>query len=58
MISLVTICQHQSYQIFFLVMRTFKIYFLSTFEICNTVLLTIVTMLYILHSHDIYFIYL
>ena len=31
---------------FFLVMRTFKIYSLSNFQICDTVLLTIVTMLY------------
>ena len=29
----------------FLVMRTFKIYSLSNFQICNTVLLTTVTML-------------
>ena len=31
-----------SYQIFFLVMRTFKIYSLNNFQICNAVLLTIV----------------
>ena len=37
-----------SYKIVFLVMRTFKIYFISDFQICNTVLLTIVTTLYIL----------
>ena len=29
-----------NYQIFFLVMRTFKIYSLNNFQICNTVLLT------------------
>ena len=31
-----------SYQIFFLVMRTFKIYSLNNFQIHNTVLLTVV----------------
>ena len=36
-VSPVTICQHQNYQIVFLVMRTFKIYFLSAFEICYAV---------------------
>ena len=39
-----------------LVMRIFKIYSLSNFQICNTVLLTIVTMLYIIFPWFIYFI--
>ena len=37
-------------------MRTLKIYSLSNFQICNTVLLTIVTMLYIRSPWLIYFI--
>ena len=40
--------------IFFLVMRTFKIYSLGSFQICSKVLLTIVATLY-MHPHDIYF---
>ena len=44
-ISLVNI-HHHSHN-FFLVMRTFKIYSLRNFQICNTVLLTIVILLYI-----------
>lgn len=32
---------------FFFAMRTFKVYFLSTFHVCNKVLLTIITRLYI-----------
>ena len=43
-VTSVTLC---SYKIFFLLMRTFKIYSLSNFQICNTVLSTIVNMLYI-----------
>ena len=31
----------------FLMMKTFKIYSLSNFQICNAVIITIVTMLYI-----------
>ena len=46
-ISLDNIHQHTYLQNFFLVMRTFKIYSLSNFQICNTVLLIIVAMLYI-----------
>ena len=34
--------------IFFLVMRIFKIYSLSSFQVCNMVLLTIVIMLYLI----------
>ena len=41
---------------FFLVMETFKIYFVSNFQIYNTVLLTIVTVLYITFPGLIYFI--
>ena len=41
--------------IFFLVMRTLKIYCLSNFQIYNTELSTVVTMLY-MTSHGIYFI--
>ena len=33
-------------KIFFLTMRTFKLYSLSTFQICTTASLTIATMLY------------
>ena len=43
------IIHHYGYN-FFLVMRTFKIYSLSNFQIYNTVLLTIVIMLYITSS--------
>ena len=39
---------------FFLVMRTFKTYSLLNFQIYNTVLLTIVTMLYITSPELIY----
>ena len=39
-VSLVNICYHTQLQIFFLVMRMFKI-----FEICSIVLLTVVTLL-------------
>ena len=47
-IGLVNICNHALCQNFsFLVMKTFKIYYLSNFHIYNTVLLTIVTILYI-----------
>lgn len=46
-ISLLNIHQHMSLQIFFPVMRPFRIYSLSNFQIYNTILLTIVTLLYI-----------
>lgn len=46
MISLVNI-HHHIYEIFFLIMRTLTIYCLSNFHISNTVILTIVTMLYL-----------
>ena len=42
--------------IFFLVMRSFKIYSLSNFQIYNKVSLTVVTMLYTTSPGDIYFI--
>ena len=45
-ISLVNIHKHMDVSIF-LMMRTFKIYSMCNFQICNKVLLTIVTMLYI-----------
>ena len=41
---------------FFLVMGTLKIYSLRNFQICNTVLLTIVTRLYIISPWLTYFI--
>lgn len=45
-ISLVTINYHTELQnIFFLVMRTLKIYSLGKFQICTTMLVTIVPML-------------
>ena len=46
----------QSYGTFVLVIRSFKIYSLSSFQICNSVLLTIVAMLYIVSPRLIYFI--
>ena len=45
-ISLVNISYHIYLSNIFLVIRTLKIYSLYNFEICNTGLLTIVTMLY------------
>ena len=47
-VNLINIHYHHSYTFFSLVMRTFNIYFLSNFQIYNTIL-TIVTMLYIHH---------
>ena len=44
-----------SYRLCFLVMRTFKIHSLSNFQICNTLLLMIVTMLYITPPWCIYY---
>ena len=45
----------QSYWIFLLVMRTFKISSLSNFQICNTVLITITARLYIMSPwHSFY----
>ena len=55
-ISLVNIYHHIVIHTFFLVMRTFKICSLSKLQIYNTVLLTIVTMLYIPSPGLIYFI--
>lgn len=51
--------QHPSPHIncsFFLVVRTFKIYYISSFQIYDTVWVTIVTLLYITSSGLIYFI--
>ena len=45
MINLVNIHHHTELHIFFLVVRTSKLYSLGNFQICNTVLLTIVTIL-------------
>ena len=54
--KITTICLfHHTHKIFFLVMRPYKNYFLSKFQICNTVL-TIVTMLYIASPWLTYFI--
>ena len=44
-----------SYRIFFLVMRTFKIYSLSHFQMCNTVLLAVVAMLCMTSPWLLYF---
>lgn len=52
--KLMSIITH-SYKIFFLVIRTFKVYCFSNFQICNTVFLTPVTMLYIISPLLIYF---
>ena len=52
-ISLVNI-HHHTVTICFLVMRTFKIYSLSNLPIYNTVLLTIVTILYIISPRLMY----
>ena len=41
-------------KIFFLVTTTFKIYSLSNFQVYNTLLLTIVTMLYVITPGLIY----
>ena len=55
-ISSVNIHYHIQLQFLFLVMRTFKIYSLSNFQICKTVCLTIVTILYITFPRLIYLI--
>lgn len=47
--SLANIYHHTVINFFLFVMRSVKIYFLRNFQICNTVLFTIVTMLYINH---------
>ena len=54
-ISLVNI-YHHTVKFFFLIMKTFKFYCLSSFQIYITVFLTIVTMLYITFPGLIYFI--
>ena len=53
-IGLTDIRHRHNYNVF-LVMRTFKIYPLSKFQICNAVVLTTVTMLHSI-SHDIHLI--
>ena len=55
-ISLVNICPHTYLEIFLLVMSTFKICSFSNFQICKTVLLTTVTMLYFTSLWLTYFI--
>ena len=55
-LSLVNIHHHMQLTVFFLVMRTCKIYCLSILRIYNTVLLSIVAMLYITSPWFIYFI--
>ena len=52
-INLVSILHHILHPLF-LVMRTFKIYYFSSFQICNTVLPTTVVMLHA-HSQDLFF---
>ena len=47
------ICHYTQSQSFFLIMRTFKIYSISSIQICNIILLTIVIML-TLHPHDLF----
>ena len=41
---------------FFLVMRTFRVYSLSSFQICCTILLTVATMLYFISPQLNYFV--
>ena len=53
-INLVT-C-HTELQFFFLMMRAFKIYSLSNFQICNTVLLTIAILPYITFPQHLFYI--
>lgn len=47
-VSIVNIHHYISLQIVFLMMRTFRIYCLSNFQIYKTVSLTVVTMIYII----------
>ena len=54
MITILSLTIH-SCKLCFLVMRTFKIHCLSNFQICNTPLLMIVTMLYITPPWFIYY---
>lgn len=42
-VCLVIIITTHNYKVFYHVMRKFKIYCLSNFQVCNTVLLTVVT---------------
>ena len=55
-VSLVNVCHLHNYKCFFLVRRTLKSYSLTNFQICNTVVLGIVTMLCIMPPGLIYFI--
>ena len=58
-VSLVNICHHTWLRkMFFLVMRIFKTYSLSYFQICNTILLIIVTVLYVISPPGLFKIYL
>lgn len=52
-LSLVNIGHHTQLKFFLVILRTFKIYSLSNFRIYNTVLLTIVPILYILMTYFI-----
>lgn len=54
-ISLVNTHYHTYLHIFFIVMRTLKIYSLSNFQVCNMVL-SIITVLYIISRWFIYFV--
>ena len=47
---------HTELQLFFVMMRAFKIYSLSTFQICNIVLLTIVILPYITSPQHLFYI--
>ena len=53
-VSFVNIHYHVQLQIFVCVIRTFKAYYLSHFQICNMVLLTVATKLYFTSSRLIY----
>ena len=56
--SVVKIHYHTQYKIFFLVMKTFKIYSLNNFQICNAVLLTWVAMLHMTYLFSTWKLYL
>ena len=55
-ISLVNICHHTFTEYFFLVIRTFNVYSLSCFQICNAVLVTVIAMLDTISPWFAYFI--
>ena len=52
-INLVNIC----HKIFFLVITTRKVYSISNIQVCNTVLLTLVTMMYMLVHFFLWYLY-